>query len=82
MAALALIGIVLLVRGLSTGDGAAARSQGQAARVVPVEVATAERKAVPVRIESLGNVTPIASVAIKPRVDTSITASISATAPR
>ena len=72
VAALALIGIVLLVRGLSTGDGAA-RSQ-VAGRVVPVEVATAERKAVPVRIESLGNVTPIASVAIKPRVDTSITA--------
>ncbi len=73
VAALALIGIALLVRGLSTGDGAAARSQA-AARAVPVEVATAERKAVPVRIESLGNVTPIASVAIKPRVDTSITA--------
>ena len=31
-------------------------------------------KTVPVRIESLGNVTPIASVAIKARVDTSITA--------
>jgi RND family efflux transporter MFP subunit len=73
VAALALIGIALLVRGLWTSDGAAARSQA-AARVVPVEVATAERKAVPVRIESLGNVTPIASVAIKPRVDTSITA--------
>jgi multidrug efflux system membrane fusion protein len=28
----------------------------------------------PVRVESLGNVTPIASVAIKPRVDTTITA--------
>ena len=73
VAAIALIGIVLLVRGLWAGDGAAARSQA-AARAVPVEVATAERKAVPVRIESLGNVTPIASVAIKPRVDTSITA--------
>jgi RND family efflux transporter MFP subunit len=75
VAAIALIGIVLLVRGLwaGAGDGAAARSQA-AARAVPVEVATAERKAVPVRIESLGNVTPIASVAIKPRVDTSITA--------
>ena len=44
VAALALIGIALLVRGLWTSDGAAARSQG-AARVVPVEVATAERKA-------------------------------------
>ena len=73
VAALALIGIVLLIRGLWTDDGVAARSQAQA-RAVPVEVATAERKAVPVRIESLGNVTPIASVAIKARVDTTITA--------
>ena len=72
VAALALIGIALLVRGLWTSDGAA-RSQA-AARVVPVEVATAERKAVPVRIESLGSVTPIASVAIKARVDTAIMA--------
>ncbi len=73
VAALALIGIVLLVRGFWTSDGAAARSQG-AARVVPVEVATVERKPMPVRIELLGNVTPIASVAIKARVDTTITA--------
>ncbi len=73
VAALALIGIVLLVRGQWASDGAAARSQG-AARVVPVEVATAERKPVPVRVESLGNVTPIASVALKARVDTNITA--------
>ena len=73
VAALALIGIVLLVRGLWTSDGIAARSQAQA-RVVQVEVAKAERKAVPVRVESLGTVTPIASVAIKARVDTAITA--------
>ena len=72
VAALALIGIVLLIRGLWTSDGAA-RSQ-VAVHVVPVEVATAERKAVPVRIESLGSVTPIASVAIKARVDTAIMA--------
>ena len=73
VAALALIGIVLLVRGLWTSDGVAARSQAQA-RVVQVEVAKAERKAVPVRVELLGTVTPIASVAIKARVDTAITA--------
>jgi RND family efflux transporter MFP subunit len=35
-------------------------------------VATAEKKAVPARVEALGNVTTIASVAIKPRVDTAI----------
>jgi multidrug efflux system membrane fusion protein len=73
VAALALIGIALLVRGHWASDGAAARSQA-AARVVPVEVAVAARKKVPVRVEALGNVTPIASVALKARVDTNITA--------
>jgi RND family efflux transporter MFP subunit len=73
VAALALIGVVLLVRGLWTSDSVAARSQAPA-RVVPVEVATVERKPMPVRLQSLGNVTPIASVAIKARVDTTITA--------
>jgi membrane fusion protein, multidrug efflux system len=43
-----------------------------AQRAVPVEVATATKKTVPVRIEALGSVTPIASVAIKSRVDTEI----------
>ena len=70
-AALALIGIAVLVRGLWTTDGAAARSQAQ--RTVPVETATAERKTMPVRLTALGNVTPIASVAIKTQVDTTIT---------
>jgi RND family efflux transporter MFP subunit len=70
-AALALICVALLVRGFWTTDGAA-QSKGPAARVVPVETAVAERKPVPVRIESLGSVTPIASVAIKARVDTAI----------
>jgi len=73
VAALALIGIVLLARGFWATDDKAARSRADAAFVVPVETATAERKQVPVRIESLGSVTPIASVAIKARVDTAIT---------
>lgn len=71
VAALALIGIVLFVRSSWTSDGAAARSQA-AVRAVPVEVAKAERKKVPVRLDALGNVTPISSVAIKARVDTNI----------
>jgi RND family efflux transporter MFP subunit len=70
-AAVALIVLFVLVRGLWTGDSDA-QSRG-AVRAVPVEVATAERKTVPVRVESLGNVSPIASVAIKPRIDTTIT---------
>src|SRR5688572_21343496 len=40
--------------------------------VVPVDVTTAVKKAVPVRIDLLGTVTPIASVAIKPRIDSEI----------
>src|SRR5665647_3927608 len=72
VAALALIGIALLVRGFWTTDGKAARSQAQAAQVVPVETATAVRKKVPVRLDALGSVTPMASVAIKARVDTTI----------
>jgi membrane fusion protein, multidrug efflux system len=71
-AALALIGIAVLARGFWTADGIAAR-QAQV-RVVPVETATAERKIMPVRLDALGSVTPIASVAIKTQVDTTITA--------
>src|SRR5262245_1564371 len=71
-AALALLGIVVLVRGLWTSDGVAARTQAQV-RVVPVETATAERKTMPVQLRALGTVTPIASVAIKTQVDTTIT---------
>jgi membrane fusion protein, multidrug efflux system len=71
-AAIALIGIAVLVRGFWTTDGVAAR-QTQA-RTVAVETAIAERKTVPVRLDALGSVTPIASVAIKTQVDTTITA--------
>jgi membrane fusion protein, multidrug efflux system len=72
VAALALIGIAVLVRGFWTTDGKAARLQAQGAVAVPVETATAERKKVPVRLDALGSVTPMASVAIKARVDTAI----------
>jgi len=69
---LALIGIALLARGVWSPDGA--KAQRQTSRAVPVEVAKAERKKMPVRLDALGTVTPIASVAIKARVDTAITA--------
>jgi RND family efflux transporter MFP subunit len=42
-------------------------------RVVPIEVTAAVRKAMPVQIHALGTVTPIASVAIKARLETTIT---------
>lgn len=73
IAVLALIGGAVLARSLWTSDGAAARSQTPPARVVPVEVATAERKMTPVQLSALGTVTPIASVAIKARLETEIT---------
>ena len=69
--ALALIAIAVLIRSQWTTDSA--RSQPRAERVVPVETALAERKKVPVRLDALGSVTPIASVALKARVDTNIT---------
>jgi len=43
-------------------------------RVVPVNVAKAVKRSVPVRLEALGTVTTIASVAIKPRLDSEIVA--------
>jgi multidrug efflux system membrane fusion protein len=71
-------GATALVRGLWPAESAAARTPAAgsrpAARAVPVETARAERKTVPVTLQALGTVTPIASVAIKARVDTSITA--------
>lgn len=45
-----------------------------AARLVPVEVATAVRQPAPVYIDALGTVTPIEAVAVRSRVDTEIIA--------
>jgi RND family efflux transporter MFP subunit len=71
-------GAVAALRGLWPAESSAARApqRGRNAgnRVVPVETARAERKTVPVTLQALGSVTPIASVAVKARVDTAITA--------
>jgi len=48
--------------------------RGPAERAVQVDVAAAVKKRVPVSVNLLGTVTPIASVSIKPRVDTEIRA--------
>ena len=55
-------------------EGCRGRVQKQPAapRAVPVEVVTAVKKKVPVRVDLLGTVTPIASVAVKTRVDTEV----------
>ncbi len=73
VAVFALIGGVVVFRGALTSDRAAARAPSRANRVVPVEVGKAVRKQVPVNLDALGTVTPIASVALKTRVDTTIT---------
>jgi multidrug efflux system membrane fusion protein len=52
----------------------AATTQAPRERNVPVDVAVAVKKRVPVRVDLLGTVTPIASVAVKTRVDTEILA--------
>jgi RND family efflux transporter MFP subunit len=53
------------------GAGASAQPP-QRARVVAVELAKAERKPVPVDVDSIGTVTPISSVALKSRLETTI----------
>ena len=54
-------------------QGAVAQAPQRAPRAsVAVEVATAVKKSTPVQIEALGTVTPIASVAIKSRIDSEI----------
>jgi multidrug efflux system membrane fusion protein len=60
--------------GLWSGGAVAQATRQNAPRAVPVEVVTAIKKVVPVRLEVLGSVTPIASVAVKSRVDSEITA--------
>jgi RND family efflux transporter MFP subunit len=57
----------------SSWMGGGASAQGpQRARVISVELAKAERKPVPVDVDSIGTVTPISSVALKSRLETTI----------
>src|SRR3954447_26891319 len=53
------------------GSGASAQGP-QRPRMVAVELAKAERKSVPVDVDAIGMVTPISSVALKSRVETTI----------
>jgi RND family efflux transporter MFP subunit len=55
-----------------TPQGAVAQAPAQP-RTVPVEVGQAEKKVVPYQVDALGTVTPMASVAIKSRLDNEIT---------
>jgi membrane fusion protein, multidrug efflux system len=74
IAGFALAGTAYFVWSGSSSQKAAAQAPRGDQRVVPVIVAKAVRKSVPIRLEALGTVTTIASVAIKPRLDSEITA--------
>ncbi len=55
--------------------GGSTNAQGpQRPRIVSVELAKAERKPVPVDVDAIGMVTPISSVALKSRLETTIVA--------
>ena len=71
---LALAGGAVVTRDIWNPQGAVAQAPRPNAqpRGVPVVVAIAEKKRVPLQIELLGTVTPIASVAIKSRLETEI----------
>src|SRR3954466_13786964 len=59
----------------SSWMGGGASAQGpQRPRVVSVELAKAQRETVPVDVDSIGTVTPISSVALKSRLETTILA--------
>jgi RND family efflux transporter MFP subunit len=60
-----------LTRNSWHGSGATAQIVPRA-RVVSVELAKAERKPIPFDVDSIGTVTPISSVALKSRVETTI----------
>lgn len=70
--ALALAGGFAVTRGVWTPQDAVAQSKGKGKSAVAVDVAQAVKKKAPVRVDLLGNVTPIAAVAVKPRIDSEI----------
>lgn len=68
---LAIVAVAAFVTRTSWMSGASVQGPPRA-RVVSVELAKAERKLVPVDVDSIGTVTPISSVALKSRVETTI----------
>jgi RND family efflux transporter MFP subunit len=61
-----------LTRASWTGSGGATAQSAPRVRVISVELGKAERKPVPVDVDAIGMVTPISSVALKSRVETTI----------
>jgi multidrug efflux system membrane fusion protein len=72
-AGIALAGSAVFFWNGSSSQKAAAQAPRGDQRAVPVTVAKVVKSSVPIRLEALGTVTTIASVAIKPRVDSEIT---------
>src|ERR1700674_4327638 len=72
VAALGIGALAAFVTRSSWTAGAASAQAPHRARVISVELTKAERKAVPVDVDSIGTVTPISSVALKSRVETAI----------
>jgi multidrug efflux system membrane fusion protein len=70
---LAIAGGAVATRNVWSPQGAVAQAPAPGARGVQVEVAEAVRKVVPFQVDALGTVTPMASVAIKSRLDNEIT---------
>ncbi|MFB9266543.1 efflux RND transporter periplasmic adaptor subunit [Bradyrhizobium erythrophlei] len=76
--------VTIAVLGIAAGAAYATRSSWMSGpataqgprrpRLVSVELAKAERKSVPVDVDAIGTVTPISSVALKSRLETTIVA--------
>jgi multidrug efflux system membrane fusion protein len=72
-AVIALLGGAAAMQWFGANERAAAQaSRAAQPRVVSVEVGSAVKKRVPVIIEALGTVTPLASVAVRTRIDSEI----------
>jgi multidrug efflux system membrane fusion protein len=70
LAAIGGIGVFVRVRTTAQSNASAAASASAAAdRVVPVTIAPVESKDVPIVLEGLGNVIPLATVTVKTQVD-------------
>ncbi|MCC8954756.1 efflux RND transporter periplasmic adaptor subunit [Bradyrhizobium sp. Pear77] len=65
-------GAAYMTRASWMGGGAATAQGTPRPRVVSVDLAKAERKSVPVDVDAIGQVTPISSVALKSRLETTI----------
>ncbi len=73
IAVVAIGGVAWLVRvrtqAPGQGAGSAMVASGSPARITPVTVATAEARDVPIVLEGLGNVLPLATVTVKTQID-------------